>query len=95
MLVPFSDMRHHTKELDLESSQVLATLQRTGEVHGIMKADLPGVQVFALGVDGAGKSVVYWQTLERILEGIFLEFRSSVRHLLRSSDTRNIESSTR
>jgi hypothetical protein len=61
ILVIFSDMRHHTRELDLESGKA---------VHGVSKSfsvvPLQGVEVYALGVDGAGKSITYWQSLQAL-----------------------------
>ncbi len=59
-LIIFSDMRHHTRDLDLETGNAV-------RVHGgrIPQASLAGVEVYALGVDGAGKPLSYWLTLER------------------------------
>jgi hypothetical protein len=66
MLVVFSDMRHHTRELDLESPSIVppyATVTR--QSNALPAASLRGVEVHVLGVDGAGKSVEYWQSLQR------------------------------
>lgn len=62
ILVVFSDMRHHTKEVDLESVPAVprwSVLPR----KGVTVAALAGVDVYVLGVDGDGKSVPYWQSL--------------------------------
>jgi len=66
MLVIFSDMRQQTRELDLESSSTVPGFDRgrTKETK-ISIANLGGVHVYALGVDGAGKSFSYWQTLRQ------------------------------
>jgi hypothetical protein len=64
ILVIFSDMRQHTRELDLESPSLVPRLNKI-ESSGarIEIANLGGVHLLALGVDGAGKSLPYWQSL--------------------------------
>jgi hypothetical protein len=61
-LVVFSDMRNSASGLDLETPSIVtgysAVLKR-----GEILAELKNVQAYALGVDGAGKSLVYWQSL--------------------------------
>jgi hypothetical protein len=65
VLVIFSDMRHHTRDLDLESGEAVSRSALLG-APSVMStpALLQGIEVYALGVDGAGKSTVYWQSLQ-------------------------------
>ena len=65
MLVLFSDMRNSTSELNLERFQVLAHARTASLPPGIVHADLRNVEVYALGVDGANRSAVYWQDLQQ------------------------------
>ncbi|HEY1757849.1 MAG TPA: hypothetical protein VGG72_20940 [Bryobacteraceae bacterium] len=69
MLVLFSDMRNSTSELNLERFQVLAQAQGASLPPGIVHADLRNVEVYALGVDGANRSAVYWQDLQQFWTG--------------------------
>ncbi len=72
VLILFSDMRQSTPELDFERTktiphvQVLTTVTKRG-----MLAHLQGVEVHALGVDGAGKSFDYWNSLHDFWEAYF------------------------
>jgi hypothetical protein len=72
VLILFTDMRQSTNELDFErattisQTQALATVERRG-----LLARLRGVEVYALGVDGAGKSVAYWNSLRDFWEAYF------------------------
>jgi|HubBroStandDraft_4_1064222.scaffolds.fasta_scaffold24817_1 hypothetical protein len=62
-LVVFSDMQE-TSDLNLESHPTAFNFNRGGrERTGISAANLSGVHVYILGVDGAGKSLSYWQGL--------------------------------
>ena len=66
ILLLFSDMRHHTADFDLESPTVVpnsAALEKTHRT-AVPVADLRGVQAYVLGVDGAGKTFPYWQSLK-------------------------------
>jgi hypothetical protein len=65
VLVIFSDMRHHTRNLDLESPSMVPDFDRMPPNTEALAASLPGVEVYALGVDGAGQSIAYWQTLRQ------------------------------
>ncbi len=67
----FSDMRHHTRSLDLESPRLAPDFDRMPPNTDALAASLSGVQVYALGVDGAGQSIAYWQTLQRFWAGYF------------------------
>jgi hypothetical protein len=62
-LVIFSDMRQESRTLDLERPALVpaSTLGRVEK--GKMIADLKGVAVYVLGVDGAGKHLAHWQSL--------------------------------
>jgi hypothetical protein len=65
LFIIFSDMRQSTKELDLDSRPP----QRRSLAHEhrshIILADLGGVHVYALGVDGEGKPIAVWQDLRQ------------------------------
>jgi hypothetical protein len=65
ILVIFSHMRHHTRDFDLESRSQIAVVSRTRRIQAIPVADLKGVQVYALGVDGTGKDIAYWSGLRQ------------------------------
>lgn len=56
-------MRHRTAKFDLESPPTVP-----GFAHGTgdnaTREDLRRVEVYALGVDGAGKSIAYWQSFK-------------------------------
>jgi hypothetical protein len=80
VLVIFSDMRHETKGLNLSRSQmvpVAALLQQT-EKQGLV-ADLRNVDVYVLGVDGAGKQVSYWNSLRQFWLAYFEKAHASMR----------------
>jgi hypothetical protein len=65
LLVIFSDMRHSTTELDFESGgSVPSFTQLKNRSNTVPGAALKGVEVYALGVDGSGKSIGYWQSLQ-------------------------------
>jgi hypothetical protein len=63
-LVLFSDMRNHTHELDMESPSAVSALGSPAKAANAATVDLHAVQVYALGVDGAGKPTAYWQEIE-------------------------------
>jgi hypothetical protein len=65
ILVVFSDMRHRTADLDLESHPIVPSFLHAGKRAHIVLADLRGVHVYALGVDAAGKQIAYWQALRQ------------------------------
>ena len=69
MLVFFLDMRKSRSELNLERFQVLAHAQAARLPPGIVHADLRNAEVYALGVDGANRSAVYWQDLRQFWLG--------------------------
>jgi hypothetical protein len=64
VLVIFSDMRHETRSLNLAKLPVVAVQSTLGKIErGGLVANLNGVEVYVLGVDAAGKSVGYWNSL--------------------------------
>lgn len=65
ILYLFSDMRQSTAELDLDSRPLSRSLLRNGNQSHIVVADLGGVHVYALGVDGAGKPIASWHGLRQ------------------------------
>jgi hypothetical protein len=69
MLVLFSDMRNDTRELDLEDpASLAAAINRRLFEH---LPDLHGVKVFALGVDGAGRTTGKWRQIEEFWQEYF------------------------
>jgi hypothetical protein len=70
-LITFSDMRHHTHDLDLETPLEIAAWSPTGFSEKLPVADLKDVQVYALAVDGAGKNFAYWSSLQRFWNEYF------------------------
>jgi hypothetical protein len=64
LLIIFSDMRQSTRILNVEQQTVvLADVALQQVVRTKLLPDLHGVDVYALGVDAAGESVSYWQSL--------------------------------
>ena len=61
-LVIFSDMRESASAVDFEREQLVPAFAAIANKCGKMPA-LPGVQLYVAGVDGVGKSTVYWQSL--------------------------------
>ncbi len=60
-IIVLSDMRQHTRELDIEMPSVISKRQIHAAAHNA--PDLRGVQISVLGVDGSGKSCQYWLSL--------------------------------
>ena len=80
MLIILSDMRHETASINLARFRTVPTdptLKRTQAAH--LVADLKGVDVYALGVDGAGKSVAYWDSLRDFWTAYFKEAGAALR----------------
>ncbi|MDP9049844.1 MAG: hypothetical protein M3O31_03845 [Acidobacteriota bacterium] len=71
VLVIFSDMRNHTRELDLESHLGGLAFRNLVTAPSGVSVKLPHVQVYVLGVDGAGKTAAHWQALEKFWTGYF------------------------
>jgi hypothetical protein len=72
VLILFSDMRQSTGELDFERAKTIMPVQALATVtkRGVC-AHLQGVEVYALGVDGVGKSFAYWNSLHGFWEAYF------------------------
>ena len=75
----FSDMRHRTPDLDLESPVTLQDFSHAPKRSSAVVIDLRGVQVYALGVDAAGRSITYWQRLHKFWIEYFRETGASVK----------------
>jgi len=73
VLVILSDMRQHTAEVDLESGRHVPDFERIETEKEIMIPSLKTVDVYVLGVDGAGKPVVYWKSLRTFWAAYFQE----------------------
>ena len=74
VLVVLSDMRQATGALDLERQAIVQTPAAMRQVAGNkLMADLGGVEVYAEGVDGAGESVGYWQSLHDFWAAYFVQ----------------------
>jgi hypothetical protein len=92
-LVIFSDMRHSMSDLDMEAPSTVPPFSIFAKRCGPL-ADLHNVQVLVLGVDGSGKSAVYWQSLKMFWEGYFhnagaiMRIYSILRELQTSADLR-------
>lgn len=65
ILIVFSDMRNTASPLNLESVRVVPAFAAVKAGNATPIASLQDADVWLLGVDGAGKSVPYWQSLER------------------------------
>jgi hypothetical protein len=77
VLVVFSDMRNHTPELDLETKNKSVHSLRSPSDIG-PPFDLRDVQVFALGVDGAGSASEEWQRILAYWKQFFAAHTASV-----------------
>jgi hypothetical protein len=94
VLVIFSDMRHSTKDLDIESHPIVPSFPYAEKRNHIVVADLRGVQVYAAGVDGAGRQIAYWQSLREFWTEYFraggasVESYTVLRKFTRDDDTR-------
>ncbi len=64
VLIVFSDMRNNSQDLDLESFRTVPSFSVLEKKSRFPVAELRGVEVYAYGVDDAGKSIAYWQTLK-------------------------------
>lgn len=79
VLILYSDMRHVTPGLDLESSAIIRvdTVLALVEKHKLL-TDLGGVEVFVLGADAAGKSVTQWEFLRQFWMAYFKRARATL-----------------
>jgi hypothetical protein len=69
-LVIFSDMRESVPSLNFERMQLVPAYSAISSKCGELPA-LKDAVVSLVGVDGAGKSIAYWQTLHRFWSGYF------------------------
>jgi hypothetical protein len=70
MLIFFSDMRQSTPELDLEAPEIVPPFATVTTQCGAIPK-LRNVQSYVLGVDGAGRSSAYWQSLQAFWRDYF------------------------
>jgi hypothetical protein len=78
-LVLFSDMRHSMPDLNLESPSRLPSLSDVRKRAHIIAVDLQRVRVYALGVDGAGKDLMYWERLRQFWTEYFRDAGADLR----------------
>jgi hypothetical protein len=71
VLILFSDMRNDNDDLDLETSTGVARAAKQKSPLLETTPDLHGVEVFALGVDGAGSKAVNWHKIEEFWKRYF------------------------
>jgi hypothetical protein len=92
-LVLFSDMRQSTPDLNLESLRIVPSFSSVAKRCGALP-DFHNVQVYFLGVDGAGRSTIYWESLQCFWTAYFhnagavLENYSVLRELPQIADFR-------
>jgi hypothetical protein len=80
ILVILSDMRHETPSLNLgKLTRVPAQPTLDKVSHAGLIAGLKGVEVYVLGVDAAGKSVAYWNSLHDFWLSYFEKAGAKVR----------------
>jgi hypothetical protein len=80
VLVIFSDMRQDTPELNLDQLTIVDVIgAMTALERGGLVPDLKGVEVYALGVDAAGKSPAYWQSLRTFWAKYFSKAGATLR----------------
>jgi hypothetical protein len=77
ILVLFSDMRNHTRDLDLELTSQMDAM-RAHVKSSPVPVDLAGVRVCVLGMDGAGKPLNYWKRLEEFWMEYFRDSGSAL-----------------
>lgn len=65
IFVIYSDMRHHTKDLDLETPRTIPRFEEIAKKCDCGQVSLQDVEVHVLGADGAGKSLAYWESLRQ------------------------------
>lgn len=91
VLILLSDMRESTSELDLESLDTIPPFPALAKNCGQLPI-FRGVKTYVLGVDGAGRSMAYWESLRAFWRGYFqhagakLQSYSALRYILQSSD---------
>ena len=79
ILFVLSDMRQATSALDVERQSMVQTSAALQQVaNNKLFADLHGVDVYAEGVDGAGESIGYWQSLHDFWEAYFAKVGATI-----------------
>jgi hypothetical protein len=78
LLIILSDMRHHTRALDLESGNLVQSFSASNN-KALAPARLQNVEVYALGVDSAGKSQEYWESLRAFWRDYFRNAGATLR----------------
>ena len=78
ILAVLSDMRQATRVLNLERQTPTAALVLRVAKSNLV-ADLGGVDVYAVGVDGTGESMAYWQSLQEFWAAYFARSGATVR----------------
>ena len=77
-LILFSDMRHYTREIDLETPGVI---NKDSEIKRVTEkgclAPLPDVKIWCLGVHSAGKEPIYWRSLNAFWVEYFRQAKAS------------------
>ena len=77
-------MRHHTRVLNLEASSEIAGWSRSRTIEELPAANLKDVQVYVLGVDGAGEDIRLLVWIAPILERLLRANRSASHGIFRS-----------
>lgn len=78
VLVVFSDMRHATRDVNLESPLIVPAFAGLEHSRAVPLVHLRGTNVYLLGVGGSGKTAEYWQGLERFWRDYFMTAGSTV-----------------
>jgi len=79
VLVLFSDMRHSMPDLNLESPSVVPTFAYARKRTHIIPADLQRARMYVLGVDGSGKNLKYWESLQQFWADYFRDAGADLR----------------
>ncbi|MFZ0320579.1 MAG: hypothetical protein WAL56_15760 [Candidatus Sulfotelmatobacter sp.] len=66
-------------QLDLESNPIAPGFPHAGKQVHIVLPDLSGAQVYALGVDGTGRTITYWQSLQQFWVEYLLKSGANLR----------------
>lgn len=78
-LIVYSDMRHHTRELDLESP---ATMPSTAQMVTACAtlSGLSGIELHVLGTGDSGRSIAEWDSLRALWPKCFTSGGANMRH---------------
>jgi hypothetical protein len=79
VLLVLSDMKQASRALNLERQSLVHTPSAMHQVaNDRMLADLRGVEVYVEGVDAAGESVGYWESLQDFWRAYFVQAGATV-----------------